>query len=84
MDKKYMERIPKISEEERKKKHIEANKEYNKKNYKDLSAKIKPEDYEFIDSYCKNNKISKAKLIVEACRYYIDNTDSGKKTNGGA
>ena len=39
MDKKYIERAPKVSDEERKKKHIEANKEYNKRNYKDLSAK---------------------------------------------
>ena len=75
MDKKYIERAPKISDEERKKKHIEANKEYNKRNYKDLSAKIKPEDYDLIDGYCKSQKISKAKFIVEACNFYIDNHD---------
>ena len=68
-----MERMPKLSDEERKKKHIEANKEYNKKNYKDLSAKIKPDDYSMIDDYCKKNDISKAKFIVEACKYYIEN-----------
>ncbi|MDE6591501.1 MAG: hypothetical protein K2K57_00355 [Oscillospiraceae bacterium] len=73
MDKKYIERPVKTSEEERKKKHIEANKAYNKKNYRDLSAKIKPEDYNLIDTYCKINKISKAQFIVEACKYYIDN-----------
>ena len=73
MDKKYIERTPKLSDEERKKKHIETNKEYNKKNYKDLSAKIKPDDYTIIDDYCKSHDISKAKFIVEACKYYIEN-----------
>lgn len=73
MNKKFIERPQKIDKAK-----------YNKEHYRQLKVEIKPEDYEFIDSYCKNNKISKAKLIVEACRYYIDNTDSGKKTNGGA
>lgn len=46
---------------------------YNKLNYKQLKVDIKPEDYSFIDEYCKENKISKAKFIVKACKYCIDN-----------
>ncbi|MDE7294671.1 MAG: hypothetical protein K2N72_09640 [Oscillospiraceae bacterium] len=46
---------------------------YNKDRYKQLKAEIKPEDYNLIDTYCKTNGISKAKFIVEACKYYIDN-----------
>ena len=45
----------------------------NKDNIKQLKADIKPDDYIMIDDYCKNNKISKAKFIVEACKYYIEN-----------
>ncbi|MCM1329962.1 MAG: hypothetical protein NC253_11035 [Ruminococcus sp.] len=73
MESKYIERPPKMSDEERRKKHIEANKKYNKENYKKIQANVKPEDYQIIDDYCKNNKISKAKFIVEACKFYIEN-----------
>lgn len=62
MDKKYIER-PKEFDKAK----------YNKEHYKQLKIEIKPEDYDFIDSYCKNNKISKAKFIIEACRQYADN-----------
>ena len=72
MDRKYIER-PKMSDEERKRKHIEANKKYNKENYKQLKVNVKPDDFSMVDDYCKNNKISKAKFIIEACKYYIDN-----------
>lgn len=52
--------------------HIKASNKYNKENYKKIQANVKPEDYTLIDDYCKRKKISKAKLIVEACKYYID------------
>ena len=72
MDRKYIER-PKMSDEERKRRHIEANKKYNKENYKQFKTNLKPADYSMIDDYCKKNDISKAKFIVEACKYYIEN-----------
>lgn len=72
MDRKYIER-PKMSDEERKRRHIEANKKYNKENYKQFKVNLKPDDYSMIDDYCKNNKISKAKFILEACKFYIEN-----------
>lgn len=62
MDKKFIER-PKEFDKAK----------YNKEHYKQLKVEIKPEDYELIDGYCKSKKISKAKFIVEACKYYIDN-----------
>ena len=62
MDKKFIER-PKEFDKAK----------YNKEHYKQLKIEIKPEDYDFIDVYCKKNDISKAKFIVEACKHYIDN-----------
>lgn len=53
--------------------HIKASNKYNKANYKQLKANVKPDDYIIIDDYCKNHDISKAKFIVEACKYYIEN-----------
>ena len=72
MDKKYIER-PKMSDEERKRKHIEASNKYNKENYKQFKTNLKHDDYDMINDYCKKNDISKAKFIVEACKYYIEN-----------
>ena len=45
----------------------------NKDSIKQLKADIKSDDYDLIDGYCKKNDISKAKFIVEACKYYIEN-----------
>ena len=53
--------------------HIKASNKYNKENYKKIQANVKPDDYTMIDDYCKKNDISKAKFIVEACKYYIEN-----------
>ncbi len=53
--------------------HIKASNKYNKENYKKIQANVKPDDYDMIDDYCKKNDISKAKFIVEACKFYIDN-----------
>lgn len=52
--------------------HIKASNKYNKENYKKIQANVKPDDYSLIDNYCKKNKISKAKFIVDACKYYIN------------
>lgn len=60
--------------------HIKASNKYNKENYKKIQANVKPNDYNMIDDYCKKNDISKAKFIVEACKYCIDNNiDLGNK-----
>lgn len=51
-----------------------ADKKYNlKRNVKQLTASVKPDDYAMIDNYCKSTNISKAKFIVGACKYCIDN-----------
>ncbi len=47
--------------------------EFNKKNYKQLKADIKPDDYALIDSYSKEHHISKARLIVDSVKYCIEN-----------
>ena len=52
--------------------HIKASNKYNQLNYKKLQANIKPTDYDLIDNYCKNSGMSKAQLIVTACKEYID------------
>ncbi len=53
--------------------HIKATAKYNKANYKQLKANIKPSDYQMIDEYCAENDISKAALIVNSIKYVIDN-----------
>ena len=52
--------------------HIKASAKYNKDNYKKIQANIKPADYDTIDNYCKNSGMSKAQLIVAACKEYIN------------
>lgn len=80
MESKYIERPSKMSDEERKRKHIEASNKYNKENYKQLKANIKPDDYNVIDTYCKGKGVSKAQFIVAACKYCIENNiDLDKK-----
>ena len=53
--------------------HIKASAKYNKDNYKKIQANIKPDDYKIIDDYCQKSGISKAQLIVAACKEYIKN-----------
>lgn len=52
---------------------IKANNKYSSAHYKGLTIKVKPSDYDMIDNYCKNNNISKASLILNACKEYINN-----------
>lgn len=52
---------------------IAANNRYSAKHYKQLKANIKPDDYAIIDTYVKQHCTSKAKFIVAACKYCIDN-----------
>ena len=53
--------------------HIKASAKYNKDNYRKIQANIKPDDYDIIDDYSKNSGMSKAQLIVTACKEYIKN-----------
>ncbi|MCL2054619.1 MAG: hypothetical protein FWG90_09360 [Oscillospiraceae bacterium] len=46
---------------------------YDSKTYKRFSANIKNADYELIDNYCKENNISKPKLLVNAFKYCVEN-----------
>lgn len=56
---------------------IKANAKYNAKTYKQLNANVRIEDYNMIDTFCKNNNISKASLIVTACKRYIEDYVTG-------
>ena len=40
---------------------------------KPLNITISVSNYDIIDKFCKDNNISKAKFVVAACRYCIDN-----------
>ncbi len=40
---------------------------------KQINATLDIEDYTVIDEHCTANNISKAKFIVAACKYCIDN-----------
>ncbi len=53
--------------------HIKASNKYNKANYKQLKANVRPEDYAVIDSYCKLAGISKAQLLLRSAMYCIKN-----------
>lgn len=66
MDKNNIERPKKFNQSK-------YNTAYQREHYRKLSTVISPDDFDIIDSYCKSNEISKAKFIVEACKYYIEN-----------
>ena len=40
---------------------------------KQINATLDINDYDMIDNYCKNSGMSKAQLIVAACKEYIKN-----------
>lgn len=46
---------------------------YNKENYKSLSMRLKHDDINMINNYCKKVKLSKASAVVSAFKYLIDN-----------
>ena len=39
---------------------------------KQINATLNINDYDIIDNYCKNSGMSKAQLIVAACKEYIN------------
>ena len=54
-----------------------ADKKYRNKKLSDgtkkqINATLNIDDYNIIDNYCKNSGMSKAELIVEACKMYIE------------
>ena len=49
------------------------NKKLNDGTKKQINATLNIDDYNTIDSYCKNNDISKAQLIIKSVMYIIDN-----------
>ena len=66
MDKKNLERPAKYNSKE-------YDKAYKKANYKSLSIRVKPDFYASVDNYCKNNKMCKSDLIVNAITEYMNN-----------
>ncbi|MCL2054618.1 MAG: hypothetical protein FWG90_09355 [Oscillospiraceae bacterium] len=59
-----------------------ANWKYTAKNYKRFAADIRIADYELIDNYCKENNISKPKLLVNAFKYCVKNNVNLKSESG--
>ena len=48
------------------------NKKLNDGTKRQINATLNIDDYDIIDNYCKNSGMSKARLIVAACKEYID------------
>lgn len=55
------------------KNNIEYINNYNKENYKNVALRIKPNDYDIINNYCKDMNISKQALFLNAVKYIINN-----------
>ncbi len=66
MDEKFIERPKKFDRND-------YDKEYKKSHYKRIGISVKPEIYNIIDTYCKDNEIDKTNFIITACMNYIDN-----------
>ena len=49
------------------------NRKLNDGTKKQINATLDINDYDIIDNYCKNSGMSKAQLIVVACKEYIKN-----------
>ena len=52
---------------------IRANNKYNAKTYKTFTVNAKISDYDVIQAYCDARGISKAKFLIAAAKYAIDN-----------
>ena len=48
------------------------NRKLNDGTKKQINATLNIDDYAMIDSYCQKNGMSKAQLIVAACKEYIN------------
>lgn len=62
-------------------KQIKRQDAYNKMHYERIGIRLKPEDNEAIENYCKQHNISKASFIIKSCRYIIDNSINFNNTN---
>ena len=74
-----------------------AKRKYLDKTYKNLAIRIRPENVQLIDNYCKSIGLSKAATIVNAIKYLIENNvnlaewikkekqteDAGQQTGSG-
>lgn len=49
---------------------------YNKKAYKHFSSRVKPDLYERIDNYCKDQELSKSKFLELAIQLIEENDKS--------
>ena len=49
---------------------------YNKVNYKNVALRIRQNDYELLENYCKDMNISKQSLFLNAVKYIINNNIS--------
>ena len=54
---------------------INANDRYNKKHYKNISIRVKPEEADYIRKVAKDKEISIAQLILQSVKMY-DSIDS--------
>ena len=61
------------TEAEKKAKKKDKKKELTDGTKKQVDATLDINDYDIIDNYCKNSGMSKAQLIVIACKEYIKN-----------
>lgn len=52
---------------------IRAVSKYNAKTYKTFTVNAKISDYDVIQAYCDARGISKAKFLISAAKYAIDN-----------
>ena len=52
---------------------IRANNRYKAKTYKTFTVNAKISDYDVIQAYCDARGISKAKFLISAAKYAIDN-----------
>lgn len=55
---------------------IAANDRYNKKHYKNISIRIKPDQADFIRDTAKKNNLSIAQLIINAVELFDNKTDN--------
>ena len=53
--------------------HAKASAKYNAKTYKTFTVNAKFAEYDKISEYCEKTGISKAKLLLKAANYCIDN-----------
>lgn len=52
---------------------IRANNKYNAKTYKTFTVNAKISDYDLIQAYCDGREVSKAKFLIAAAKYVIEN-----------